>query len=319
MATISASLNKLKEIARGRIKDSRHLEGENSFIDKAIFQAFEKINDLGKFVSTERFKAQLYKQLMDYLLEVMPAYDSALPLLGSKDEEKILLAYKKQRFLRTAEPGDVILVRGNQRISRIIQTLTTSPYSHSTIYRGNGEIIEVEPEGVIVSPIDKYIHLDIRICRASMLDKKGIEQVSEYMELMLKKQPRYDITNIEKLLFKYLYTKIRPDTHVYIGGNTAFEKFYICSGMIAHAFHKAGYPIAPSLRFNKKKHAGRVHLTNVHDYAKLVMHCKKNFSQIVPSDFDNSPFFESVKFLYIDSCTKKPKINLQVDMETETN
>lgn len=223
-----------------------------------------------------------------------------MPLLGSKEEEELLLDYKKRRFLETAKPCDVILVRGNLRISHVIQTLTKSPYSHAVFYIGEGRIIEAEPEGVLVSDIGKYMHLDIRICRPVMLSKEGKEKVIRHMEEMVNQQPKYDIANMEKLLFKYWYTKLRPDTKVYIGGNTEFEKYYICSGLIAHGFHKAGYPVVPSLRF-KRIRKKITSLKTLSEYEKMVKLYKKNYSQIVPGDFDNSPFFASIKFLYLDS------------------
>ncbi|MBF0278558.1 MAG: hypothetical protein HQM13_12230 [SAR324 cluster bacterium] len=211
------------------------------------------------------------------------------------------MEYRKKRFLEVAQPCDVILVKGNMRLGRIIQSLTHSSYSHSAFYRGNGEIIEADPKGILVSSIDKYIHLDVRICRPVMLTDKGKCIVMGHMEEMVKQQPKYDVTNIEKLLFKYVYSKFRPDLQVYIGGSTRFEKYYICSGMIAHGFHKAGYPIMPMLRFRKKKRPIGFKMESIDHYFQWVVHTRKNFSQIVPADFDNSSFFASIKFLFIDS------------------
>ncbi len=293
------------------------LEGTNPRFDKAFFRFFDSMNEFVKSMVSRKTRSLVCKLLVDYLLEVVPGYDSALPLLGSEEEEAVLKAYKKKRILAVAKPCDVILVRGNQRISRIIQTLTKSPYSHAVFYKGNGKIIEAEPDGVMENEIDKYLHLDIRICRPVMLSSKGKKIVIDHMNEMLKMQPKYDVANIEKLLFKYWYTKFRPDIKVYIGGSTDFEKYYICSGLIAHGFHKAGYPVTPSLRLKKRKKK-ITELNTVSQYEKLVRLYKKNFSQIVPGDFDNSPFFASVKFLYLDS-KHMAKKRFQLELENELN
>ena len=275
-------------------------QGESSRFDRTIFHFFGTLNAIGKKISPNTVKKWGYNRLIHYLHVPLP-YDSAHSLLGSKKDEKTYLAYRKKRFLEVAEPCDVILIKGNMRLSRIIQTLTHSPYSHSVFYQGNGEIIEADPKGILVSRIDKYIHLDIRICRPVMITGKGKQIVINHMEEMIKKQPKYDVTNIEKLLFKYMYSKFRPDLQVYIGGSTQFEKYYVCSGLIAHGFHKAGYPIIPILRFRKKRRPAGFEMESVEDYFQWVVHTKKNFSQIVPADFDDSSFFVGIKFLCLDN------------------
>jgi hypothetical protein len=69
---------------------------------------------------------------------------------------------------RSLEPGDVLLVEGNSRISAVIKYLTQSPWSHAALYvgpipgvhAGDGEphvLIEAElSEGVVSSPLSKY-------------------------------------------------------------------------------------------------------------------------------------------------------------------
>lgn len=301
----------VKRVLKGRL-----LEGKNPGIDRALFRFFNGANEIGKSLVTKKSKDLVYKYLSKYLFRIAPGYESAQPLLGSKEEEALLLAYKKKRLLDVAKPCDVILIRGNLRISHVIQTLTKSPYSHAVFYSGKGKIIEAEPEGVLENDIDKYMELDMRICRPVMLSAKAKKIVINHMNEMLTLQPKYDVANMEKLLFKYWYTKFRPDTKVYIGGNTDFEKFYLCSGMIAHGFQKAGYPVVPSLRLKKKTKIKS--LRTLAEYEKMVRLCKKNYSQIVPGDFDNSPFFASVKFLYLDSkYNAKRKFRLEKDEEID--
>ncbi len=296
--------------------ENKILEGKNPKVDKVVVGLLGKMGKMTKSLATKKTREFVGKYLIEYLLQVAPGYECAQPLLGSKEEEKLLFEYKKNRFMEAAKPCDVILVKGNLRISHIIQTLTKSPYSHAALYKGDGEIIEVEPEGVLTNSIDKYIDLDIRISRPVMLPAKGRKSVLAYMDKMIKLQPKYDMENMGNLLFKYWYSKFRPDTKVYIGGSTDFEKYYICSAMIAHAFHKAGYPVTPSLRF-KRKSRKITSLKTVSEFEKMVNLMKKNYSQIVPADFDNSPFFAPVKFLYLDS-KHNAKRQLQLIEEEET-
>ena len=297
-----------------RFFNKKLLDGVNPSVDRILFRLLNELSDFGKGLSSKKTRDLIYRHMLKYLTQVAPGYDSAQPLLGSKAEEQLLLEYKTKRFLEEAKQCDVILVRGNQRISHVIQTLTKSPYSHAAFYIGNGQIIEAEPAGVIVSDIKKYIGLDIRICRPVMLSAKSKKIVMTHMERMLQLQPKYDVANIEKLLFKYWYSKFRPDIKVYIGGNTVFEKYYICSGMIAHGFHKAGYPVTPSLRLKNKKKIKS--LKTVAEFKKMAKLFKKNYSQIVPGDFDNSPFFASVKFLFLDS-NQNSKKRYQLEQEEE--
>ncbi len=293
------------------------LDGNNPLFDKAVFRFFDGVNEIGKQISPNVVREAIHKKMSDYVMEVAPGYQVAQPLLGSVAEEKAFYAYKKKRFLETAKPCDVILVRGNQRISRIIRTLTQSPYSHAAFYIGNGKMVEADPKGVLVTSIDKYIQLDLRICRPTMLGPKGKNRVLKHINQMVKTQPKYDLDNIEKLFFKYWYNKIRPDIKVYIGGDTKFEKFYICSGMIAHGFHMANYPIIPSLRFKKNSKRVVDKIRSVEDYVRVISHLKKNYSQIVPGDFDQSPFFSSIKFLYLDTKYTATKRQFLVDHEDD--
>ena len=78
---------------------------------------------------------------------------------------------------QSLEPGDVLLVEGNSRISDVIKYLTQSTWSHSTLYVGPIQgantpddephvLIEAEVgEGIVSSPLSKYYSYHTRICR----------------------------------------------------------------------------------------------------------------------------------------------------------
>src|SRR5215467_13866201 len=75
------------------------------------------------------------------------------------------------------QPGDVLLVEGNSRISGIIKYLTQSTWSHAALYVGpvagamepDGEphvLVEAYiGEGVTTAPLSKYFSYHTRICR----------------------------------------------------------------------------------------------------------------------------------------------------------
>src|SRR6478736_2186021 len=85
-------------------------------------------------------------------------------------------------FRRALEPGDIVLIEGNTRLSAIIKFLTQSTWSHASLYLGprpgdtapDGEpnvLLEAEAaDGVTTVPLSKYCHLNLRICRAVGLD-----------------------------------------------------------------------------------------------------------------------------------------------------
>jgi hypothetical protein len=93
---------------------------------------------------------------------------------------------------RSLEPGDVLLVEGNSRISGIIKLLTQSNWSNAGLCVGripgvcapNGNphvLVEAEVnEGVVSSPLSKYCSLNVRICRPIGLTPEGCQCVCSY-------------------------------------------------------------------------------------------------------------------------------------------
>ena len=78
---------------------------------------------------------------------------------------------------QSLQPGDVLLVEGNNHIAGVIKYLTQSTWSHSALYVGpisgrataDGEphvVIEaIVGEGVVSAPLSKYLRFHTRICR----------------------------------------------------------------------------------------------------------------------------------------------------------
>src|ERR1044071_9134362 len=90
------------------------------------------------------------------------------------------------------QPGDVLLVEGNNRISGIIKYLTQSTWSHGALYVGpidgavepDGEphvLIEANiGEGVTSAPLSKYFPYHPRICRPIGLSYEDRVTVRRY-------------------------------------------------------------------------------------------------------------------------------------------
>jgi hypothetical protein len=103
---------------------------------------------------------------------------------------------------------------------------------------------------------------------------------------------RYDHRNILDLALLLLPPQINPlkkqTIQACLGNCSEFQ--VICSGMIARAFQRVGYPVVPALDPDRSKPTDR--LSNPYG-AKLIM---RHYSQIMPKHFDISPNFQIIKF-----------------------
>ncbi len=210
--------------------------------------------------------------------------------------------------------GDVMLVEGRSEVSRIIQVLTNSSWSHIAMYVGDqlkhvapdvptGPNTGLDPDdrehllieadasnGVIAVPLDKYKDFNIRICRPYGIDQQDLYKVIE--EVISNLGKHYDHENILDLALLLLPAAINPfkkrTIQACLGGCSEYK--VICSGMIAKAFQSVGYPIVPALL--PAADLDNPRMSDPYG-SKLVM---RHFSQIVPRDFDLSPNFEIIKY-----------------------
>jgi hypothetical protein len=202
---------------------------------------------------------------------------------------------------RTLEPGDVLLVEGNQRISAVIKYLTQSTWSHSALYVGDAlpkpedgserpRLIEVNlGEGCVAVPLSKYRTYNTRICRPRGLTPDDRYQVVNFMieRIGLK----YDVKNIFDMLRYFL-----PAPPVPVRWRRRMLAFgsgdptrAICSTMIAEAYGQVRYPILPEIT----RAPGRA--TALSAYSRReIMHIRHH-SLYTPRDFDLSPFFQIIK------------------------
>ena len=196
-------------------------------------------------------------------------------------------------------PGDVLLVEGHQYISKVIEYLTMSTWSHSALYVGevpgvnerNGEphvLVEVNlGEGCVSAPLSRYTTFNTRVCRPIRLSFSDQQRVVRFMVERI--GTRYDHRNLFDLI-RYFFPLPVPRRWrrraIALGSGDPTRA--ICSTLIAEAFQSVGYPIlaqvAPPVGDDEK--ARRMNMQNY-----LIRH----HSLFAPRDFDLSPYFAVVK------------------------
>ena len=202
---------------------------------------------------------------------------------------------------RSLQPGDVVLIEGNTRLSAIIKFLTQSTWSHAALYVGerpgdtapNGEpnvLLEAEAAtGVITVPLSKYVHFNLRICRAVGLDDASKQKVVDYALARIGKL--YDsrqIVDLARYLFPYPPVPVWFRRRMLSIGSGDPTKA-ICSTLIAEAFTSIHYPILPeSVSIDGKTYGIAPYVQSEID------HIRKH-GLYTPRDFDVSPYFSIVK------------------------
>ena len=194
----------------------------------------------------------------------------------------------------TLQPGDVLLVEGNNHISGVIKYLTQSTWSHAALFVGRvgdretpcGEpLVLVEAnlgEGVVAAPLSKYERFHTRICRPSGLSAQDRARVCAYAAERIGFD--YDLKNILDLM-RYLFPMPMPRRwrRRMMAMGSGDPSRIICSALIAQAFDNVRYPILPKIT--------KVESEDARDEILEIRHS----SLYAPRDFDISPYFEVVK------------------------
>jgi hypothetical protein len=221
------------------------------------------------------------QSLARYLQKPVPGYEPFTP----SDPDALR---------HSLQPGDVLLVEGNNRVSGVIKYLTQSTWSHSALYVGpldgrataDGEphvLIEANVgEGVVSAPLSKYTKFHTRICRPAGLTETDREVVCGYVVERI--GYAYDLKNIIDLM-RYLFPLPVPRRwrRRLIALGSGDPSRLICSALIADAFRAVRYPILPKVRLTGSRQA--------RDEILEIRHS----SLYCPRDFDISPYFNVVK------------------------
>lgn len=209
------------------------------------------------------------------------------------------------RLLENLRPADVVLVEGRSRVSGIVQSVTLSSWSHAGLYVGTlGDMPEhvvddalrsdcegdpkrplvIEAEigvGVRVSPLSRYAREHLRLCRPSRLSPGDAERVVGFaLDRVGTPYNMRQIIDMLRFLMPYGVLPRRWRSTLFEAGSGDLVAT-ICSTLIANAFASVHYPILPTMHRGPDGHP--------------VFHAG-NSRLITPSDFDDSPYFDVVKF-----------------------
>ena len=231
-----------------------------------------------------------------------------------------------EALLRHARKGDVLLVEGDQRISRIIQYLTRSSWSHAALYIGDellqrggeaaawarrsfGEdaralIVEALVHGVVASPLRKYVDFNIRLCRPHGLRPEDLRVILD--EALGAIGWRYDVKNIVDLCRHLLPFTLRRKPAAERLGSPAPDEV-ICTSLLGRAFGAVRFPILPTvLREDGSLDVPSSGWTAMPALVQRIFHRGRGRARglfrmrdptlLAPRDFDLSPYFEVVKF-----------------------
>ena len=216
--------------------------------------------------------------------------------------------------------GDVVLVEGEQRVSEVIKYLTQSSWSHSAVYIGDelwrrnpamrhvlaaefgadAQHLVVEAlveEGVVASPLSKYIDFNIRVCRPYNLRKNDLDTILD--DVISQIGYRYDIQNLIDLARYFLPVSLVPRrlrrTALEVGSGLPTQ--VICSSMLARAFAAVGYPILPEVvTTDETDDQGWLDWLARRPLSPAALFRRSKFTLTTPRDFDLSPYFEVIKF-----------------------
>jgi hypothetical protein len=201
---------------------------------------------------------------------------------------------------RALEPGDVLLVEGNTRLSAVIKFLTQSSWSHAALYLGNTGVdgqsgddpgmvlLEAHAkDGVVRVSLDKYAHFNTRICRPVGLSAEERQKVIAYAMARLGMQ--YDsrqIVDLARYLFPYPPVPVFLRRRLLAIGSGDPTRA-ICSTLIAAAFESIRYPILPE----SVEGTGYGIAPFVRNETEHI----RRHGLYTPRDFDISPYFAVIK------------------------
>jgi len=200
------------------------------------------------------------------------------------------------------QPGDILLVEGNQKVSSAIKYLTQSTWSHAALYVGDAfppddktgirpQLIEVNlGEGCVAVPLSKYKTYNTRICRAHGLTPEDQNAVVDFMVRNL--GVAYDMRNIIDLARFLIPTPPVPVRwrRKMLAFGSGDPTRAICSTLIAQAYQSVAYPILPDVKLLEECVDD-----NCRNYVRTELLHIRHHSLFVPRDFDLSPYFRIIK------------------------
>ena len=254
------------------------------------------------------------RRLRDLAIDV-----AARVLTKPRRQYQLLHPNDVHNLRRVVRKGDVLLVDGDQRVSEVIKYLTQSSWSHSALYVGD-ELLRRFPDrraalvdqhgieaehmivealmegGVIASPLLKYGHMNLRVCRPRSLRAEDLARVVD--EVMRQLGSRYDVENLLDLARYFFPVTLIPRrlrrAALEAGGDLTTD--VICSSMIGRAFQNVGFPILPAIEPAASERQGWVDWLRRRKTHYPALFHRQRETLITPRDFDLSPYFDVVKW-----------------------
>jgi hypothetical protein len=242
---------------------------------------------------------------------------------------ELRVANDLERLKQVMRKGDVILVEGDQRVSAVIKYLTQSSWSHAALYigdeflrRGDAEceraqeafgdeaghlVVEALFEGVVLSPLSKYVAYNLRVCRPHGLRVEDCKVILD--EALAAVGWRYDLRNILDLAAHLVLATLFPGRYRArarrLGSNAAGE--VICTSLLGRLFYRVRFPVLPLVTFPEgaetarraRRPAGQRWLRRAREPYRARF-SNRHPTLLTPRDFDTSPYFDIVKLSAVD-------------------
>jgi hypothetical protein len=214
-----------------------------------------------------------------------------------------------ERIRHEIKACDVLLIEGRSRVSEVIKLITQSNWSHAVLYIGRLHDIEnpqlrerlgkfyngnadkqliIESElglGTVVRVLTSYEREHIRICRPRGLGYSDSQKVMAYAIGRL--GTTYNVRQIfdlARFLFPWVILPRRWRSTLF-SRSPGESTQTVCSTMIAESFGSIQFPILPLV----KRLEG--------DKVQLFI---RNPKLCTPSHFDYSPYFDIIKYPFLD-------------------
>ncbi len=215
-----------------------------------------------------------------------------------------------ERIRYELRPCDILLVEGRSQVSDVIRMVTQSPWTHAALYIGRIHDVEdralrelirqhaevasdeqliVESQlglGTVICPLSKYKDDHVRICRPKGINIHDAQRIVAYAihRLGVPYNVR-QIFDLFRFLFPWFILPRRWRSSLF-QHNPGLPTRTVCSTMIAEAFGEVQFPILPLVRVSQKGEAVKLY--------------RRNPQLCTPSDFDYSPYFEIIKYPFVD-------------------
>ncbi|PCJ44476.1 MAG: hypothetical protein COA99_06755 [Moraxellaceae bacterium] len=229
--------------------------------------------------------------------------------LSKSTEPKDALLSDFDRIREELKPCDVLLVEGRSKADSVLKSVCSSEWSHAALYIGRlidledkdlrtriTNLFDFEPDipliietrlgqGTVVNQLDSLEREHMRICRPKGLAEKDAQQVIRYAISRIGSHTK--VIQLFDLMRFFITWSLIPH-------NWRFSLFKYAAGqhtkntsasLIAEGFDFVQFPILPLV---KKTGNNGVQLF------------RRRQELCFPTDFDRSPYFDIVKYPFID-------------------